>query len=230
LPLGSTTEADPHTCRDRPSQMPFSEPTTMATDYVLVLLCGFFAWRLWRVGKGAAQASVCSWAAGFACFGLASLAGGTVHGFSTILSEAVLQALWRFTAYSIGLASFLLLTGTLNACIVPSVRRFAMLIPYVQLIVYGLWVATHDDFRYLIYDYAFTNIGILALQFHAGITRRARSAPWLAGGVLVSFLAVAAQVSGVSLHQHFNHNDLYHVIQMGGMYLFYRGAHTLTDR
>jgi hypothetical protein len=210
--------------------MSFSEPTTMATDYVLALLCGYFARRLWRKGKGTAQASVYSWAAGFACFGLASLAGGTVHGFSTIFSEAVLQELWKLTAYAIGLASFFLLTGTLSACTVPSVRRFAMLIPYVQLIIYVLWMATHDDFRYVIYDYAFTNLGIMALQFYAGIANRTMSAPWLVGGVLVSFLAAAAQVSGVSLHQHFNHNDLYHVIQMGGMYLFYRGALVLKDR
>jgi hypothetical protein len=210
--------------------MSFSEPTTMATDYVLVLMCGFFAWRLWRVGKATAQASICSWAAGFVCFALASLAGGTVHGFSTILSEAVLQALWKFTLYAIGLASFFLLTGTLSACTLPSVRRFALLIPYVQLIVYALWMATHDDFRYAIYDYAFTNLSIVVLQLHAGISRRAVSAPWLIGGVLVSFLAAGVQFNEIALHQHFNHNDLYHVIQMGGMYLFYRGALVLTDR
>jgi len=202
----------------------------MATDYVLVVLCGFFALKLWRVGKGTAQASVCSWAAGFVCFGLASLAGGTFHGFSMVFSEAILQELWTLTAYVIGLASFFLLTGTLSACILPSVRRFAMLIPYIQLIVYAFWMAAHDEFRYVIYDYAFTNLGIVALQFYAGMTHRAMSAPWLVGGVLVSFLAAAAQVSGVSLHQHFNHNDLYHVIQMVGMYLFYRGALMLKDR
>ena len=202
----------------------------MATDYVLVVLCGYFAWRLWRVGKKTAQASVCSWAAGFVCFGLASLAGGTVHGFSTVLSEAILQSLWKCTIYAVGLASFFLLAGTLSACIMPSVRRFALLIPYVQLIVYALWMATHDDFRYAIYDYAFTNLSIVVLQLHAGISRRAVSAPWLIGGVLASFLAAGVQFSGVALHQHFNHNDLYHVIQMGGMYLFYRGALLLKDR
>ena len=93
----------------------------MATDYVLVALCGYFAWQLWGKGKGAAQASVCFWAAGFACLGLASLAGGTFHGFSMLLSQAVLQELWKLTVYALGLASFFLLTGTLSACIVPSV-------------------------------------------------------------------------------------------------------------
>jgi hypothetical protein len=210
--------------------MSLSEPTTMATDYVLVVLCGFFAWRLWRVGKGTAQASVCSWAAGFACFGLASLAGGTFHGFSTLFSEAALQELWKITVYAIGLASFFLLTGTFSTSIVPTVRQFAMLIPYVQLIVYALWMATHDDFRYVIYEYTFTNLSIVALQLYTGVTHRAMSAQWLIGGVLVSFLAAGVQFNEIALHQHFNHNDLYHVIQMGGMYLFYRGALVLKDR
>jgi hypothetical protein len=210
--------------------MSFSEPTTMATDYVLVVLCSFFAWRLWRVGKGASQASVCSWAAGFACFGLASFAGGTFHGFSMLFSQTVLQELWKLTVYAIGLASFFLLTGTLSACILSSVRRFVILIPYVQLILYVLWMVTHDDFRYVIYEYASTNFGILALQLHASLTDRAMSVPWLGGGVLVSFLAAAVQVNGIALHHHFNHNDLYHVIQIGGMYLFYRGALVLKDR
>jgi hypothetical protein len=46
---------------------------------------------------------------------------------------------------------------------------------------------------------------------------------------LVSCLAAAVQFNGIALHQHFNHNDLYHVVQMGGMYLFYRGALILKD-
>ena len=147
-----------------------------------------------------------------------------------LFSQTVLQELWKLTVYAIGLASFFLLTGTLSTCILPSVRRFVILIPYVQLIVYVLWMVTHDDFRYVIYEYAFTNLSILALQLHAGVTHRARSAPWLVGGVLVSFLAAAVQVNGIALHHHFNHNDLYHVIQIGGMYLFYRGALVLKDR
>ena len=53
----------------------------------------------------------------------------------------------------------------LSASIPPPVRRFVILIPYVQLIAYVLWMATHDDFRYAIYDYAFTNLSIVVLSF-----------------------------------------------------------------
>ncbi len=35
-------------------------------------------------------------------------------------------------------------------------------------------------------------------------------------------------VAKLSLHQHVNQNDIYHVIQMGGLYCLYRGALNLT--
>jgi hypothetical protein len=46
---------------------------------------------------------------------------------------------------------------------------------------------------------------------------------WQAG-VFVSVAGVAVQQSGWGLHQHFNHNDIYHLIQIVGLYYFYRFA------
>ncbi len=47
---------------------------------------------------------------------------------------------------------------------------------------------------------------------------------WLRKGIIVSAIGIALMVAKVSFHQHFNHNDLYHVIQMVGLWCFYRGA------
>ena len=46
---------------------------------------------------------------------------------------------------------------------------------------------------------------------------------WMLAGVAVSVMGALVQASGFALHAHFNHNDLYHVIQIGAMFLFYRG-------
>ena len=37
-------------------------------------------------------------------------------------------------------------------------------------------------------------------------------------------LAALFQQGRVAIHAHFNHNDLYHVIQMGAMYFLFRGG------
>jgi hypothetical protein len=47
---------------------------------------------------------------------------------------------------------------------------------------------------------------------------------WLKRGLVVSAIGVALWVGKVSPHPQFNHNDLYHVVQLVGLYCFYRGA------
>ena len=47
---------------------------------------------------------------------------------------------------------------------------------------------------------------------------------WLKRAVAVSLLGLAVLVFKLSPHPHFNHNDFYHVIQMGGLYCLYHGA------
>jgi hypothetical protein len=47
---------------------------------------------------------------------------------------------------------------------------------------------------------------------------------WLKRAIAVSLAALAMLLLKLAPHRHFNHNDLYHVIQMGGLYCLYRGA------
>ena len=47
---------------------------------------------------------------------------------------------------------------------------------------------------------------------------------WLKRAVIVSMIGLVVLILKLSPHPRFNHNDLYHVIQMGGLYCLYRGA------
>jgi hypothetical protein len=47
---------------------------------------------------------------------------------------------------------------------------------------------------------------------------------WLKRAVEISLVGLAVLVLKLSPHPQFNHNDLYHVIQMGGLYSLYRAA------
>jgi len=47
---------------------------------------------------------------------------------------------------------------------------------------------------------------------------------WLKRAIGVSLAGLAVLVLKLSPHPHFNHNDLYHLIQMGGLFCLYRGA------
>jgi hypothetical protein len=58
-------------------------------------------------------------------------------------------------------------------------------------------------------------------------TTRREGVLWLKRAIGVSFAGLAVLVLKLSLHPDFNHNDLYHVIQMGGLFCLYRGALSL---
>ncbi len=47
---------------------------------------------------------------------------------------------------------------------------------------------------------------------------------WLKRAIAVSVAGLAVLVLKLSPHRHFNHNDLFHAVQMGGLYCLYRGA------
>ena len=55
-------------------------------------------------------------------------------------------------------------------------------------------------------------------------------ASWLIAGVAVSLVAGVVQARKLALHRQFNHNDLFHLIQMVALYMFYRGGAVLVDR
>ncbi len=75
---------------------------------------------------------------------------------------------------------------------------------------------------------AFGGLALDGGGFRPGATRR-RAAGWIVAGILASFVGAGVQMSGFALHRHFNHNDLYHVIQAGALYLLFRGGMLLRD-
>lgn len=202
----------------------------MISDYALAALTSVFGVLLLRLSRFRRQTAVSLWAAFFFATALAAITGGTSHGFAPYLGDATEAVLWKATLYSIGFVSFFMLSGTVVASVPAPVKQWLLGASVVKLAIYAVWMVSHDEYRYAIYDYAPALFGVLLLQVFAAYHGKTESARWIIAGVIVSFGAAGIQQSGLTLHEHFNHNDLYHVIQMGAMYLLYRGARLLRDR
>ena len=64
-----------------------------------------------------------------------------------------------------------------------------------------------------------------------GYLRKAhQSRKLIIAGIMVSALAFVIQQSSLDIHKHFNHDDLFHCVQMVAMYIFYRAAKVLFDK
>ena len=148
---------------------------------------------------------------------MGSYVGGTYHGFQHALEPSVAVVLWKITTISMGIASFFLLTSAITTAFTGQDRRWLTAAATLKLAVYVVWMLGHDQFKYVIYDYGSTLAILLLLvaseKTHGDDGHRA----FIASGILVSIAAAAVQQSGFRLHQHFNHNDLMHIIQMGGV-------------
>lgn len=209
--------------------MSISEPMTLLTDYLLAVLVLVFALQLGR-SRHQGQRSVRMWSLAFYASAAAACAGGTYHGFNLYLSPLTGLLLWKLTVYAVGLASLFLFAGSVFATIDGTLRRLLLVLAVIKFCLYATWMAVQNDFRYVIYDYVPTLIFVLLLLGIAFWKRRDESAPWIISGIVVSFVGAGVQASGFTLHEHFNHNDLYHVIQMGAFLLLYRGGLRLRDR
>ena len=201
----------------------------MITDYLLGVWTLYLAFKLTREGIRLAQRSILIWGASFAATGMAALIGGTSHGFALYFGEMTKTVIWASTLYAIGFTSLFLLSAVIIATIKNPLRKWLIAVVALKFILFAVWIFSHLEFKYVIYDYVPAMIGVMILQVYGKYSRGDKSAAWIISGILVSFGAAAVQQSGFTLHVHFNNNDLYHVIQMGALFLLYKGGLLLVD-
>jgi hypothetical protein len=194
---------------------------TLVTDWVLAGIAAVLARRLLAEARRRASLALALWGGAFVASCLGALLGGAYHGFAPQLAESSRVVLWKGTVFSVGFVSFFLLAGVVLSQLPSRFHSWLVGALALKLVAYLAWMAGHDEYRYVIWDYGSAMIAALAIQI---ARRRDAAARWIAGGILVSFAAAGVQLSGFALHRHFNHNDLYHVVQMAGLWMLYRGA------
>jgi hypothetical protein len=92
----------------------------------------------------------------------------------------------------------------------------------IVLVIYAGWMLFHDEFIFVVIDTAIGFAVVAALHVW-------RWNGWILLGIAASVAAALVQAARLAPHPSFNHNDLYHVMQIAAMVLLYRGARRLTD-
>ena len=128
-----------------------------------------------------------------------------------------------------GFRPFFVLAAAYAVLIVP-LWLAILLFAAMKLVVFIVRVARQPEFRVAAADYGGALAILLAGAAYMAVRHRAPGMTWLIAGVLVSLVAGIVQARKLALHRHFNHNDLYHVIQMAALFAFYRGGALLVDR
>jgi hypothetical protein len=210
--------------------MNIAEPMTMFTDYLISAQCFYLFINLKKQLGDRIYLSQRVWMFAIVAIGLASFFGGTHHGLALILPENFTYALWRCSTYAVGVVSFLILVGTMKSSLPGKWHKPLFLLSLLQLLVFFYWMIDHDKFLYVIMDYALSMIAVLVFQTISKLIYKTGSEGYFIKAVIISLIGAGVQQSDLDLHHHFNHNDIYHLIQMVSIYMFYKGVPLLKDQ
>lgn len=151
---------------------------------------------------------------------LSALVGGSYHGFAPNFSDSVAGLWWIATLLIINLLSAAMALSLLHE-LMPAYRQRPWLgLIAFKLAAFGSAVTIHPQFVVVIIDYGLT---LLAWTVAALLVPR----PWggrMLAGIGLSVVAALVQQLGWAPSRHFNHNDLYHVIQGLALVFLYLAA------
>jgi len=204
-----------------------AEPTTSLTNVVLGMLAAGFGLRLWS--RRAGQLSRGLLAAGLLAVSAVALLGSAVHGLAPRLAVATKAAIWDLIYSGIGLATVLILAA-LALSTLPRIAHAWTLAALAARLFFAVAFAAGRDPRLLVLDFAVAALALVGAGVDLWLRRREAAGGWILAAALVSLLGGFAQLSRLAPHPRFNHNDLFHVTLMAGLYLFSRGGSRLRDR
>jgi hypothetical protein len=159
----------------------------------------------------------------FFLIALGTLTGATIHAIRHTPLVSWVPLLWRITGIAVGTSVTAMLAATFYH-LLPA--DYADLLRWTVLglsIIYAAWIWRDYRFQNVIVFYSIAMAFILGAMALNYVSTGSPGAKFIVVGILISFGAAAVQRSGFKLARHFNHNDIYHVIQLVGLYFVYKG-------
>jgi hypothetical protein len=202
-----------------------SEPTTLASDWLLAGIALAFGLRL--RGAGDRRRPRRLWSAAFLTGAAAAFAGGVVHGFPASLGTAAHAVLWTAVLVATGLAASLVLGGTVLATVTGRGRAVLLAAAVVQLASFVVVIAAAPQTRHAVWNGAVAIAAIFALTLAAVGQDRPRFL-WIVLGLGFSVAGLWAQRAGLTFSV-MNHNDVCHGLQAASLWPFYRAGLALRE-
>jgi hypothetical protein len=207
-----------------------TEPMTVLTNLILAAVAFVLGARLAYAAAAEGQAASGCIALALLVTAFAAALGAAAHGIDPRADPVQRHRCWRGALYTTGLAAAATMASVAYFAARGHGRTAILVVAVVKLLVYLVRVARRPEFRFAAQDYGASLVVLLAGTAYAAARWGTPAGPWIVGAIAVSLVAALVQARRLSAHRHFNHNDLYHVIQIVALYLFYRGGTLLVDR
>jgi MFS family permease len=206
-----------------------TEPAVTLTDYAIAIECAVFVFALARLD--AREMELRFWfIIFFASIGIASALGGTVHGFFLPPTSPGRAVLWPATMLSILVTSAAV--WTIGAVLhlrkrrATLIRRFAL----AQLAIFSI-VVLFVTSKFYVAILAYLPSTVFLLYALVATYRRRPNKPirWGIIALALTLVGAAVQQLGIGIHPvYFNHNAVYHVIQIVAFWMIFVAAKSIS--
>ena len=202
-----------------------TEQTTAVTDIILAALASIVSLIVYKTGNPRDPKKTRLWAWAFGLLAIASLFGAAAHGYK--MSERMNFILWQPVNLALGLTVALFAAGvaydlkgtSLSRALVPVFLTTGMIFYAITVLVPGTFIIFK---LYEAIAMLFALISYLVLSF-----RRKHHGYWLmATGIILSIIAAGIQATNsvrFTLIWEFDHNGVFHIIQMAGLVFLLSG-------
>jgi hypothetical protein len=212
-------------CSNEIQMMSINAPDVSLTDFFIALTCLYFALRL--MGMQAMHHDLRKLFVGLFLFtALGAGAGGAYHGFFEVETSIWTKISWTTTLLAIGCTAFYVWHLAVYFLLPQSWRRFTAIFLQLGIFGYAYYVGVVSQ-NFIVAIIAYLPAVILLLIGLLVRLFKTKDSRMFLGvfGLLLTIAAAGVQVERIGLHpQYFNHNALYHLIQIIGLYFIYRFA------
>ena len=199
-----------------------TERTTAATDLVLAV-AAILAVAVLRRRAGPSLARTV-WQAALLAAAAGAVLGAVAHGI--VLASDTRELLWQPLFFLLGLTVSLFVVGAVASWRgEPAARRLLPLMLVLAVLFYVATRLTDGEFLVFVLFQAATLVFALAVYLRL-VAHGVPGAGWVAAGLAVTLAAGAVQaIEGltVTLVWPFDHNGIYHLVQLGGLAVLTRG-------
>lgn len=203
-----------------------TEQTTAATDVVLALLAGCCAVLLRRF-RQTVSFKVAVWTWTFVLVALAAALGAVAHGFE--MEQQTWDLIWQPLNLCLGLAVGLFCVGAFyDSWGHRFARRALPLMIGLGVVFFAATTLIQKGFLVFVIYEALAMIAALVIYIRLALNGRLPGAILMAAGVVVNIIAAVVQATGavkLTLVWEFDHNGVFHLIQLVGILLLYVGLH-----
>ncbi|TVQ29191.1 MAG: hypothetical protein EA382_00550 [Spirochaetaceae bacterium] len=203
-----------------------TELTTAITDLLMAAVALYAIMKILssRADQRIGQRAIV-WSVAFGFLALAGVLGFVAHGF--VLSDAAKELIWQPLYLSLGLTMSMFAVGVIiDLANRPAPRGVVVAFVVAGIGFYSLTLFVSGSFLVFILYEAVLLLFALGAYSAILIRRRKRFAAWMLAGIAVSITAAVVQATGTASIQivwAFDHNGLFHLIQIAGVALLLKG-------